>query len=249
MAPETVLSDPPRPAGMSEISRLTGVFFEPKKAFTDIAERPSWLVPILLMIVVSFAVTYLYGQKGVFRIAVEQQLANSPQAAQLTAEQRQRQVDMGLKVATIIGYCVPILVPLSFLVMALVLWAIAAGILSAPIRFGQMFAIVSYAQLPGLIMSILILVVLQLKNIGDFNVQNPLMFNPGAFMDPQSSSKFVLSLATSLDLFTIWIMLLIATGIKAAAGKKLSFGAAIFAVMLPWAVVVLGRAALAGLSG
>ena len=225
-----------------------GVFFEPKKAFADIAARPRWIVPILLMIVFSFAITYVYGQKGVFRIAVEQQMANNSQMAQLPADQREQRMEMALKVATIIGYCVPILVPLSFLVMALVLWAIAAGILSAPIRFGQMFAIVSYAQLPGLIMSILILVVVQLKNIGDFNVQNPLMFNPGAFMDP-NSSKFVLSIATSLDLFTIWIMLLIATGIKAAAGKKLSFGGALFAVMLPWAVVVLGRAALAGLSG
>ena len=75
------------------------------------------------------------------------------------------------------------------------------------------------------------------------------MFNPGAFMDPQTSPKFVYSLASSLDLFTIWILLLVATGLKAAAGKKLSFGGALFAVMLPWAVIILGKAALAGLTG
>jgi hypothetical protein len=91
--------------------------------------------------------------------------------------------------------------------------------------------------------------VMQMKSITDFDLNNPLMFNPGAFMDPKSSSKFLYSLASSLDLFSFWIMLLIAVGLKAAAGKKLSFGGAFFAVLLPWAVFVLGAAALKGLTG
>jgi len=41
--------------------------------------------------------------------------------------------------------------------------------------------------------------------------------------------------------------LLVATGLKAAGGKKLSFGGALTAVALPWAILVLGRASLAGL--
>jgi hypothetical protein len=73
------------------------------------------------------------------------------------------------------------------------------------------------------------------------------MFNPGAFMDPKTSSKFLYSVATSLDLFSFWIMILIATGLKAASGKKLSFGGAFFAVALPWAVYVLGKSAFAGI--
>jgi hypothetical protein len=234
---------------MSEVSRLAGVFFEPKKAFADIAARPRWIVPLLLMIVSAVGITSLYSQKGVMRIAAEQQMANNPQIQQLAPDQKAAALERGMKFATIIGYCIPVLIPVFYLVMALVLWAIVSGILSAPVRFGQAFAIVTYAQLPGLLMSILIVVVLQLKSPADFNVQNPLMFNPGAFMDQQSSPKFIYSLATSLDLFTIWILLLVATGLNAAGGKKLSFGGALFAVLLPWAVIVLGKAVLAGLSG
>ena len=48
-------------------------------------------------------------------------------------------------------------------------------------------------------------------------------------------------------LFSFWTILLIAVGLKAAAGKKLTFGGALFAVVLPWAVWVLGKSALAGL--
>jgi hypothetical protein len=50
-----------------------------------------------------------------------------------------------------------------------------------------------------------------------------------------------------LDLFTIWGILLTAVGLKAAAGKRLSFGGALFAVVLPWAVLVLLGATVAGI--
>lgn len=249
MSPVSVSPGEFQPAGMSQAARLAGVFFEPKKTFADIAARPSWIVPLLLMIVATLGVTTVYNQKGIMRIAAEQQMAKSPQVQQMSPEQRAEAMDRGMKFSTIISYAIPVLIPVMYLIMAVVLWAIVSGILSAPIRFVQAFAIVTYAQLPGLLMSIMIVIVLQLKSPADFNVQNPLMFNPGAFMDPQTPSKFLYSLAGSLDLFTIWILLLVATGLKAAAGKRLTFGGALFAVMLPWAIIILGKAAIAGLTG
>ncbi len=249
MQPESAAARPPQPAGMSEISRITGVFFEPAKAFADIAARPRWIVPLLLIAIVSFSVSFLYSQRGGWRTMVEQQMANSSRQPQGTPEQQQQAVDMGAKVASIIGYAIPLIIPVMFLIVAGVLTGITAGILSAPVRFIQVFAVVCYANLPGIVSGILVIIVMQIKNIADFNLSNPLMFNPGAFMDPKESPKFLYSLATSLDLFSFWIMLLIATGLKAAAGKKLSFGAAFFAVAMPWAVYVLGKAALAGMFG
>jgi len=66
-------------------------------------------------------------------------------------------------------------------------------------------------------------------------------------MDPINTPKFLYTLAMSFDLFTIWTILLTAVGIKAAAGKRLSFGGALFAVVLPWAVLVLIGATVAGM--
>lgn len=248
MSPEQVYTAEPPQSGMSEIGRLTGVFFEPKKAFADIAARPRWIVPLLILMIASFGMASLYSQKGVMRMSVEQQMAKSPQVQQLPPDQREQRFEFALKFANIVTYAIPLIIPVMYLVMALVLWGIVSGILSAPMRLKQVFAVVTYAQLPSLLMVILTAIVLQLKNPADFNVQNPLMFNPGAFMDPQTSNKFVYSLAGSLDLFTIWVLLLVATGLKAAAGRKLSFGGAMFAVFLPWAVIVLGKAAIAGLT-
>ena len=97
-----------------------------------------------------------------------------------------------------------------------------------------------------MIMAILAIAVMFMKPPDDFNVQNPLVFNPGAFMDPLTSSKFLYSLATSLDLFRIWSLVLIGIGLKAAGGKQLSMGGAMTAAFLPWAIWTLGAAAIAG---
>jgi len=234
---------------MGEFSRIAGVFFEPKKAFADIGARPRWIVPVLLIALVSLCLTFMYSQRGGWRVMIEQQIANSSRQPQGTPEQQQQGIELGVKIASIMGYVIPVMIPVAFLIIAGVLTGITAGILSAPVRFIQVFAIVCYANLPGIIKAALTIAVMQMKTITDFDLNNPLMFNPGAFMDPKTSSKFLYSLATSLDLFSLWIMLLIAVGLKAAAGKKLSFGGAFFAVLLPWAVFVLGAAALKGLAG
>jgi hypothetical protein len=87
-------------------------------------------------------------------------------------------------------------------------------------------------------------VVMFLKNPEDFDLKNPLMSNLGALFEPDMPNKFIHSLAASLDVFVIWVILLMAAGLKAAGGKRFSFGSALFSVVLPWGVFVLGRAAL-----
>jgi hypothetical protein len=249
MTPENAPAVEPEPAGMDEFSRLTGVFFEPGKTFADIAERPHFWVPLVLMIAASLAFTITISQRIGWDRVVRQQL--EPRMAQMSDQQREavsRTMDMQVKMASIFGYVGGILaVPISYLIVAGILLGIVRGIMSAPVRFKQVFAIMCYASLPGLIFTVLAIAVMFLKNPDEFNLQNPLVFNPGAFMDPQSPLKFLHSVANSLDLFTIWTILLVATGLKAAGGKKLSFGGALTAVALPWAILVLGRASLAGL--
>jgi hypothetical protein len=93
----------------------------------------------------------------------------------------------------------------------------------------------------------MVVVVFLKKNPADFDIQHPLAFNLGALMDPNAPNKFMYTLASAIDVFSIWRILLVAVGLKAAAGKKLSFGGALFAVLLPWVVLVLIGATFAGM--
>lgn len=248
MTPESVSSMEPQPSRMGEFSRLTGVFFEPQKTFEDIARRPGFLVPMILIMVCSLAVMAVFTQHVGWDRLMRQQMETNSRMAQLTPEQRDNAIAVQSKFAPIIGIAGALIgLPIYFTVAAAVLLGIVAGIMSAPVKFIQVFSVMAYASLTGVVSAILTLVVMFLKSPDQFNLQNPLAFNPGAFMDPQTSSKFVYSLATSCDLFSFWTIFLIATGLKAAAGKKLSFGGALFAVILPWAVWVLGKSAIAGM--
>ena len=52
--PESAPAPPPVPKPLSEAARLTGVFFSPKSTFPDIARRPRWWIPIILLAIIFF---------------------------------------------------------------------------------------------------------------------------------------------------------------------------------------------------
>jgi hypothetical protein len=247
MTPEQLNASEPEPKGMGEASRLTGVFFEPSKTFEDIAARPGFWVPLILIIVVAIAYLALFAQHVGWERMIRHQFEISSRAQQMTPDQREQAISMQLRFAPIFGYVGILLgVPITYAIWAAILLGIVKGIMSAPVKFKQAFAVVVYGCLPGVLFTLLAIAVMFMKNPDDFNLQNPLVFNPGAFLDPATGSKFVYSLASSLDLFTLWTLFLIGTGLKAAGGKSLSTGGAMTAVFLPWAIWTLGKAALAG---
>ncbi len=254
MTPESASVSEFEPPRMGEFSRLTGVFFEPKKTFEDVAQRPTFWVPLILITLLGIVATYLIsthiGWETIVRQQSQQSAAAQQRMEQMTPEQRERMESMQMKFAPIAGYGFAILGrPIGYLIAAAILLGIVRGIMSAPIRFKQIWAILWYAAIPAVLQTILMCVVIFLKKPEEFNIQNPLAFNPAAFMDPTTSSKFVYAVARSFDLFTIWTLLLVAVGLTVAGGKKLSFGGALVAVVVPWLVLVLGGASLAGLFG
>jgi len=230
---------------MHEFSRLIGVFLEPSKAFVDIARRPTWLVPLLLVIVSGIVFYTVFGQHVTWGRFFQHQLETNPKMAermaQLPPDQRARTLEMQAKFA---GYgadaAVVIFTGVAMLVSAGIVLLIVNA-MGAALKFKQIFSILAYASLPVILKYALGIVVMFLKNPDDFNPNNPVAFNFGAFMDPINGSKFLLTIATAVDLFAIWTLILQATGLKAAAGK-------LFAAATPFVLFILIAAAIAGLT-
>jgi hypothetical protein len=251
MTPENASAVEPEPAGMGEFSRLSGVFFEPGKAFADIAERPTWFLPLLLIVAATVGFYVAYGQHIGWQAFVQDQMDNSPRMQQqmqnLSPAQRQQSLALQMKIMPVVYYVGPVFgMPIMYLISSLILWGIASGIMSAGVRFKQIFAIECYAALVGVIAKVLGIVVIFIKNPDQFNLMNPLAFNPAAFMDQKAASKFIYTLGTGLDLFVIWALILTVIGLKAAAGKKLSTAGAATAVILPYVLLLLLGAMAAG---
>ena len=80
-----------------------------------------------------------------------------------------------------------------------------------------------------------------------FNIKNMAPTNLGAFLDPIETNKALYALASSLDIVTIWTLILLGMGTSIVAGIKRSSG--YIAVFGWWAVVVLIGAGIAAVIG
>jgi hypothetical protein len=97
-------------------------------------------------------------------------------------------------------------------------------------------------------MSALMLVVMYLKPADEFDLQNPLAFNVGAFL-PEGAPKWLQSLGTSIDLFSFWIMALLALAFSVAGTKRIGFGKAFGAVIGTWLAYVVCKVGWAAIFG
>lgn len=232
---------PPQPEKLSEFERLLGVFFSPSKAFADIARLPRWWIPVILLGMVSTIFLNAYSRRVGFERVVRQAIEQSSRADTMSAQQREQAIAVGTNIARFAAYGAVVSSLFAIFITALVLLFMANNLMGADIKLGGMMGVVSYAFLPQVLMTALSMLVMSLKSPDDFDLRNPLLFNLGAFL-PTDSPQWEKGLAASFDLFSFWIIGLIAIGISAAA-PKIKFGKALTAVLFPWALFVALRTA------
>jgi hypothetical protein len=240
----------PAPAPLSEGARIIDTFIAPSKTFTDLRRNASWWGPFLLMVVVSTIFVYSAGQKIGFRKVMENQMQAQPKAQarleKLPADQREAQMETGAKVTAIISYVFPLLTLLIWLIIATALFATFKFAAGADVSFKVSLAIVIYAALPLMLKTILALLsVVAGMSPDSFSFQNPVATNPGYFMNP-SDNVFLYSLASGIDIFMIWTLVLTAIGFTCVS--KVKAGTSYAIVFGWWAVFTLAGAALASLS-
>jgi hypothetical protein len=233
---------------MSGARRLINVIVEPKAAFADIAARPSWLLPMTLLVVLVLAFMLAFSSHVGWENYMRQQAENSPKMQDLTPEARERVIDMQVKYAPYFGTAVAIVAtPVSILVIAGVLMFVFNSFFGASVRFRQAFGVTTYAFLPRVIETSQALLVLFLKDPSDFDLQNPTAFNVGFYLDPHATPAWLVSLGSSIDLFSFWIILLLVTGMAAASRK--SWKTSLAGVVALWALVVVLKVGWAAIRG
>ena len=226
---------------ISPIGRIIGVLFSPKATFEDIVRKPSWVLPIALLTVFSIAVCFGINQRINWREFMSQQIEKSPQAAQLSAEQKEQRIEAGAKFSPIFTYAIGVLGPiLSALLVGLAMWGAYNLLGGANTNFGTSFAITAHAFLTGLVSSILFILILYLKPYGTVDLENPVAANVAAFL-PEDAAKWLFALCKSIDIFTIWTLILLAIGFAATNPKKLRGSKAFTIALSVWAAYVVCR--------
>lgn len=252
-APVLPASSPtPEPAPLSEGGRIINTFIAPSKTFTDLGRYGkwwSWLVPFVLISVAAIAFFVVVGQKITFRKVAENQIQASPKAAgrmdKLPADQRDRAMERQAKVTEYITYGYPVVILIFDLIIAALLFATFVFGAGVDVEFKTAFSIVVYAGLPGVLKLLLAIAsILGGASPDSFSLQNPVATNPGYFMNPVDS-PFLFKIASALDIFLIWTLVLTAIGFTCVS--KVKKGTSYAIVFGWWIAATLAGAGIAAM--
>jgi len=237
----TPVPTPEATVSLSPFARVIGVFFSPGKTFEDIVKTPSWVLPIVLTTILSIGVSFSINQRINWRDFMSQQIEKSSRASQMSAEQKQQQIEGGAKFTPPFTYAIGVLGPIFFaLVISLVMWGAYSLLGGVSTNFATAFGVTAHAFLTGLVSSPLFILILYLKPFGTADLDNPIAANLAALL-PEESAKWLVALCKSFDLFTFWTLILLAIGFAAVNPKKLKGAKSITIVFTLWAVLVVCR--------
>jgi hypothetical protein len=138
-------------------------------------------------------------------------------------------------------YGFPVLALIIGVILAAILMAVFNFLLGAEVTFPRAMAVVFYAGIPGIIKSVLLVVSL-LASADPSTIDlsgNPMPTNPGFFLDPQGN-KAIYALASSIDIFAIWYVVLLGLGFSAAsANRKPNSSTGVTTVFVAYGILVL----------
>jgi len=249
LSPASPTPDAPALPPMSEGARIINTFIAPSKTFTDLRRSAMWWAPWILITIFSIAFMFTISKQIGFEQITRNQIAHSARADQfdkLPADQQAKQIQVSVRILQVIAFANPLVVLLFSLIVTVVLWATFKIGFAADTTFGQAFAIGMYAGLPGILGAILGIVSLFAGvNPEGFDINNPIATNVAYFLDPETTGKFVRSMASSLDVFAIWSIVLIGIGYSCTSKVKRSTAIIVVACWyLLWKLIASGLATL-----
>ena len=233
----------------SSFGRVIGVLVSPVKTFRSIAERPTWVAPLLLLLIVATVGSVLTSQrmdKEDMRRSIKERMEKS-QGGQASPEQIERGVEMGEKIGSVTRWLVPLFIVVVDLLVALLFLAAFRFFAGSSISYKTSFAVAMHAYMPALVAALLALpLILSRQRITMKEAQEGsiLASNLGAFA-PESLGPAARALLSSVDFFSIWTACLMIVGYRVAA--KVSTTAATAVVLSLWALYIAFKVGMAAL--
>jgi hypothetical protein len=224
---------------------LANLYFAPREAFQALLVRPRFWIPLAAFMALNVAFNAVWLHKVEPREFMRTQIEESGRADKIPPDQLEGLLDAQAGMFHVFAWISPlVIVPLGLLAIAGLYLFVFRFLFGGDVTFSQSAAGVAWSVLAvGLITTPLTLLVMALK--GDWNVdpRTALQANVSVFLDRAATPKPLYSLAESLDLFSFWILGLLAAGYGVANRKTTAW--AVGGVVGAWAIYVLGKVGLA----
>jgi hypothetical protein len=218
----------------NSFQRIIGVLFSPDATFASIARRPDFLVPLVLLLIVSLAAGVIMAPHIDFGAAARESMEQNKNA---TPEQIEKAVRISASIGKVFTYISPVLSLIGLLVIAGIV-LLAFRIFGGEGDFKQAFSVTCYASIPTIIKTVVTLIIIVAKGgmIPAQALATLVRSNLGFLVD-YKTNPMAFALLSSFDIFSFWFLALLIIGFSYVA--RVSKVKAAVTIISLWLVVLL----------
>ncbi len=232
----------------SSFGRLLGVLLSPGETFRSIEARPTWVAPLLVLLLLGGAVGFLVqirsdpeemvrGQLSSFKMEIPQEKVEEMIR---DAEGRSTGAKIGLSA---LGVTVQGLV---YALLALIFLG-ALRMFGSEVDYVRCLAVTLHGYMPGALAALINVPILMGRSTITYEeaTQGGVLVSSLAAFAPEGASATLRALLGSVDLFSIWTVILLSLGFKIVG--KVSTTVSTVIVVLLWLIYLGGKLGLAAL--
>jgi len=229
----------PEEKSVGGFSKILNIFFEPRKVFESLKTKPTWLVPFIILVlisVVSMYLTYPFIMADTIEKIRTNEKIPDEQKEMIVSRMEENTQPPWWQVAL-----APVGVLIYFLIVSGILFFVGNVLLGGDSSFRKVFSVYIYSSLVAIPAAIIKIPLAVAKKTAE--VQTSLAL----FLSPDIKEAFIYRFFAHFDIFNIWMIILVSLGLAVMYNftVKKSF-TTVFALWLLWAIV---SSSLAGLFG
>ena len=238
---------PAPPPSRAFLGTLLGLYFEPEASFADALRAPRFWLPLALLVALNLAFTTVWLQRVDAEAFFRAEMEYSGAIERIRPEQLPEILAAQARMLPIFGWVGGLLgAPAIVFLCGAIYTFVLRFFLANEIGFGRVLTVVAWSFLAvAVVTQPLALGVLALKGDWSINPSRVLQASLGAVLDPDSVPRALFAMADSLDLFSFGVLFLFWIGFRAGTG--LAPRPVALAVLVPWALYVVGKAGLVAL--
>jgi len=191
---------------MSFGSRFINIFVNPQKTFESLNRRPTWLVPVIMILLLSVAITL-----ATYPIIIKSQMEMFRNNPDISAEQLEiirQSIEKGGQVQKYIGLGVQIIGIFLFyyLLFAAIFYFVGSVILGGDSSYKKVLSIWAWSSLIGIVAMIVRVPLIFIKENIRFSI------SPALLLPTDAVDSILYVILSQLDFFLIWQLAVFAFG-------------------------------------
>jgi hypothetical protein len=205
------------PSGSNVFVRFWGILVSPRAAFTDVTARPRWFGMMALVIIVSCVLT---GGFLSTKIGQQAYLDQAVRSAEMWSKQpvTDAQYAMYEKLAKYAGAMfagqIILFSPIMTLIIAGILFAVFNAALGGDSSFKQLFTVIVHAGAVSVVQQVFV------TPLNYVRESMSSATNLAVFLPMLDEGSFMAKLLGTVDLFLVWYVIVLATGLSVLYKRK-----------------------------